>query len=443
MKKLHDQSAKHMAKPSLSVPAFVGAWLFGLVTIMNSCQPHASSSSSKFHRLIPYPKSSLIDSLIWTSEPYRYPGTNSDMHWWTWHSDSAVYIVDDDGKNFDGPAYLAHVLKISGTPPNHRVETINDFQDPAYNFRSFIPKELVRRYVCGIVSTNQNLYVTVYDYDWNLPHKILNRDSLYNRIRQYSPWHHLDSALGYTMGFIDSYSKHYGVAGIIQSTDNGKTWTNIPNPETPRFLGPNFAALAFLTFGPGNTQNPQELQPYLYAISNDSNWESGDNIFLARVHRDSIVHRAAWQFFNGNAKSPSWTKQEQSAKPIFTDVGHAGHPTITYNKELKRYLLAVASDVYPHREDHNREERKKWDWASEMQLYEGPTPWGPWAIFYNNPQWGGKDHTCYLPQIPSAWLSPDGLGGTMMFAGDYINRQGEYYGLMTQSFKLLPNANKK
>ena len=71
-----------------------------------------------------------------------------------------------------------------------------------------------------------------------------------------------------------------------------------------------------------------------------------------------------------------------------------------------------------------------------MQLYEGANPWGPWFIFHNETQWGGKDHTAYLPQIPSAWLSEDGLAGSVLFAGDYVNRKAEYYGFMTQQFRL-------
>lgn len=405
------------------------------IVLLISCTK--SDQQVKLHRAMPYPMSSLIDSMRWTSDPSRYPGTNSDMHWWTWSIDSAVYIVDDDGKNFDGPSHYAHVLKITGIPPNHTVETVTDFQEQAYDFRHNIPDELVRRYVCGIVSIDSTLYVTLYDYDWNLAGKVLNHDTLYSRIQQFSPWHHLDSALGYTMGFIDSYSKHYGVAGIIASRDGGKTWANIPTKTTPGFLGPNFAALAFLTFGPGNSETPTELTPYVYAISNDNNWESGDNIFLARVYRDSILMRTAWQFFSGKSQRPAWTKEELQAKPIFTDPGHAGHPTITYNKAIGRYILCVASDVVPHKENATREERSQWDWASEMQLYESENPWGPWFLFHNDPQWGGKDHTCYLPQIPSAWLSSDGLSGVMMFAGDYTNRKGDYYGLMTQQFVLV------
>jgi hypothetical protein len=176
----------------------------------------------------------------------------------------------------------------------------------------------------------------------------------------------------------------------------------------------------------------------VYAISNDGNWASGDNVFLGRVHRDSIITRSAWQFYQGkiNSDKPLWTSEEKAASPVFSDPGHVGHPTITYNKPLNRYILCISSDVVPHRENSSSEETQKWNWESEMQLYEGPTPWGPWSIFHNDKQWGGKDHTAYLPQMPSYWISKDGLSGSILFAGDYVKRKAEYYGFMTQQFRL-------
>ena len=55
---------------------------------------------------------------------------------------------------------------------------------------------------------------------------------------------------------------------------------------------------------------------------------------------------------------------------------------------------------------------------------------------YNEKPWGGSKHSCYLPQIPNRWWSKDGLSGTLMFAGDYVGGNNEYYALMTQSFIL-------
>jgi hypothetical protein len=378
----------------------------------------------------------LIKRLVWESEPSKYAGSGTDMHWWTWGIDSSVYVIDDDGANFGGPGWYAHLLKATGVPPNHTVETVNDFQ--FYDFRKNLPDKLVRRYVCGTVAVDSNLYVSIYDYDWNIPSKPVNRDTLVRLLEQFHPWGEMSPPTIAQVGFIDGFSKNYGVAGIIQSKDFGKTWTNLPGKNTPEFFGNKFGAPAFLTFGPGNRETPTDLGPYVYAISNDGNWASGDNVFLGRVHRDSIIFRNAWQFFNGkgNSGKPVWTGDEKVASPVFSDPGHVGHPTITYNKALNRYILCISSDTIPHREDAPREEVRKWNWASEMQLYEGPNPWGPWAIFHNDKQWGGKDHTAYLPQIPSAWISKDGLSGSVLFAGDYVNRKAEYYGFMTQQFRL-------
>jgi hypothetical protein len=38
--------------------------------------------------------------------------------------------------------------------------------------------------------------------------------------------------------------------------------------------------------------------------------------------------------------------------------------------------------------------------------------------------------------MPSAWLGEDGLRGSILFSGDYVNRKGEFYGFMTQQFRI-------
>jgi len=190
--------------------------------------------NSELHRNILYPESKLIKALVWESEPSRYPGTASDMHWWTWGIDSIVYTIDDDGANFDGPPWYAHLLKSKGVPPNHKVETVNDFQ--FYDFRANLPEKLVRRYVCGIVAIDSNLYVCVYDYDWDIPTKPVSRDTLVRLLKQFHPWNEMSPETRRAVGFIDGLSKNRGVAGIIKSTDFGKTWVNLPGKETPEFF---------------------------------------------------------------------------------------------------------------------------------------------------------------------------------------------------------------
>jgi hypothetical protein len=392
----------------------------------------------KYHRKMPYPESDLIASFEWSSEPYKYPGTGSDMHWWTWGIDDAVYVLDDDGKNFGGPINYAHVLKVTGIPPDHKVETVTDFMEIL--FRKMMPADkLLSRYVDGIIAVDSQLYVSIYDYDWNLTQTLPYFDSIRPRMNLYDCFAGVeDSAMLKAMWFAGSYSKNYGIAGIIKSTDFGKTWTNIPDAKTPRFLGPKFAGLTFVNFGPGYSDVPDELCPYVYAMSNDGSWETGDHVFMARVHKDSILDRKAWQFLSSvsDKNIPAWSKKEEQSFSVFKDPGHVGHPTISYNKALKRYILGIYSDVVPHKENPGHEEWSSWDKASELQLYESEYPWGPWKIFYNEKPWGGGKHSCYLPQIPNKWWSKDGLSGTIIFAGDYTGNNFEYYAFMTQSFNL-------
>src|SRR5688572_18909357 len=383
-------------------------WLKALswLIIFSSCNYQKHTSNTKIHRAIRYAQSDLIEKFEFIGAPYRYPGTGSDMHWWTWAADNTLLVADDDGENFDGPSNYAHLLRITGIPPHHKVETVTDFVD--IPFRKMIPEgKLLRRYINGIIAIDSLLYISVYDYDWNLDRNTLYFDSLRHRLELYdSTWMDIkDSTLLHNMMFTDNLSLNYGIAGIIKSTDHGKTWSNIPDQKTPRFLGPKFAGLTFLNFGPGYTDVPDNLGSYVYAMSNDYSWESGDCLYMARVHKDSVLSRNAWQFLSGiiDESIPEWSKHESESYPIFTDSGHAGHPTISYNFALKRYILGIYSDTIPHKENATAEEWRKWDKASEVQLYESENPWGPWKIFYSEMPFGGKNHSCYLPQLPNNW----------------------------------------
>jgi hypothetical protein len=376
-------------------------------------------------RPLPAPRSQTFTGLRWTAAPTRYPGTASDMHWWTWAADGSVYLVDDDGKNFGGPWSFSHFLKVTGTPPDHKVESLSRFDGlglkdgvaPGKDYTARVRERGFSRYVGGPVAVGNRVYATVYDYDW--------------------------SAKDINEGVLDSFSAHGGVVGLLYTDDEGKTWRNAPPKDGRKyFLGPRFAALQFLNFGPGYTGVPDHLAGYVYAVSNDDNWESGNHVYLARAAKDKLLDRSAWEFFAGfrpgdGADRPAWTGREDEARPILSDPGHCGHASITWNPAAGRYLLLVFSDVVPHKRDADPKAGPLgWDRQTELQVYDGPQPWGPWGLVHDERPWDGPDHTPYLPHVPTPWLSRDGGSGWLLFSGDYARKGNEWYGLMVQPFRL-------
>src|SRR5580692_619409 len=415
----------------------------GLIATLAAGQAQIARSSKPQPRELQYPKSKLFSGLEWQAKAERYPGTRTDMHWWAWGADDALYLVDDDGQNFDGPPGWKHLLRVTGFPPNHTVVEITDLPDlkitgPEKSAdgkpRLFNDNENLDRvrYVCGALAIGNRLFVSVYDYNDLVPGK--KRD------------------------FMDRISPNAGIVGIMYSDNGGKTWQNVPsrdapNKQHPYFLGPRFAGLQFVGFGPGYTGVPKDLEGYVYAISNDSNWATGDHIFLARAPREKVLDRSAWEFYAGDgeglrAAKAVWVSQEDQARPILTDPGHVGHPDMSYNRALGRFFLSVFSDAVPHTASTNPDVAfKTWDKRAELQIYEGPTPAGPWAVVENDPWWEGPNHVPYLPHLPSKWWSKDGMSGIFLFSGDYPldgptphENPSSYYGVMTRPFHLVRSA---
>jgi hypothetical protein len=225
---------------SMRKPALVFSfWMLSSVAI---CSDEARRSPAEMRRLS-YPPSELFAGLEWTSEPHRYPGIESDMHWQTWGADDAVYSVDGDGGFFGAEHYYFSLSRIAGTPPNHLIELITQFKE--LRVRENAPAGM-QRYLCGPLAVGTNLYVCLYDYDWRIAGMDVSKQE--------------------EMKAVDRYSKHGGIPAIILSRDGGKTWSNAPTKETPRFLGPNFGNLQFIGFGPGYTRVPAELGDYVYAV---------------------------------------------------------------------------------------------------------------------------------------------------------------------------------
>lgn len=390
-------------------------------------QPHGlpAQPADLNPRLLMYPRSRLIERLEWMGPTHKLPGTGSDMHWNAWAEDGSLWVVDDDGHNGEGPWSFCHLLRVTGQPPQHQATVASRFPGlQRYSMRRHL-------YVNGALAVGRRIYVAAYEYESHDP----ANPPVTLKGNQLEGW----EDPGFL--FIDAISHHGGVASLMYSDDDGRTFENYPQPHAPHFLGPRFAGLAFVGFGPGYSGVPASLGEYVYAISNDEGWECGSHVFLARVPRDRVLDRTTWEFYGGRQRStntPAWVREEAYARPIMTDYGHVGHPSMVYVPGLERFILAFGSDAVTKSYAHDLETaRALWHRRRELQVYEGPTPWGPWSLVHYEPFWGGGTHRLpaavprllvqrfrhggrlsLLRRLPYVWLALAGARGVLVRPDD-------------------------
>ena len=303
-------------------------------------------------------------------------GTDSDGDLWPscWSDDGHLYSTNGDGKGFslDGPFADIAVNRIEGVPPTLTGETLargdevgTIWSGPTYN-----------RKPTGMVCVDGTIYLAVQDL---------------------------------ALDFND-----VPAATIVKSTDHGRTWTW--DRSRPMFDDHVFTTIWFADFGKDSAWAPDR---YVYAYGLDNNWRDSfddtvpdpTDVYLARVPRQRVQNRAAWEFYaglrgNGN---PRWSRDIGARQPVLHDGRRLYEQTydptrvsnltvisqggVTYNKPLRRYLY--------------------FSWTEyTFEFYESPTPWGPWKRFlskdFGGYPWTDTKHGGYATTAPSKFLSADG-----------------------------------
>lgn len=161
---------------------------------------------------------------------------------------------------------------------------------------------------------------------------------------------------------------------------------------------------AFLNFGK-NYSGARDEYVYTYSPDTPSAYNETDSAILARVPRDKITDRAAYEFFtrvsaDGEAM---WTKRFDERGAVFRFPGGVNRLDVTYNVGLDRYLMTMRSRARAGGVDH-------------FGIYDAPLPWGPWSTVFFTHQWdvdpGEAQH------IPSKWISDNGRTFYLVFSGD-------------------------
>ncbi|MBE0537106.1 MAG: serine hydrolase [Phycisphaerae bacterium] len=309
----------------------------------------------------PYPPSALIKSITWAPEETiirKAPGSDN----WpiTWADDDALYTAYGDGWGFEPKVdkkLSLGLCRITGGPEsftgvNIRSETGEQIGDGARGKKA-----------SGMLCVDGVLYMFV-------------------RNAQNSQ--------------------------LAWSADHGKTW----QWSGWRFTD-GFGCPTFLNYGK-DYGGARDAYVYIYSFDSNSAYEPADTMNLARVAKDRIKERDAYEFFVrvGDNGEPVWSRDVRRRGAVFTHKGNCYRSSVCYNAPLKRYLwwqvLPTNPDFTAGRPDTRFE--------GGFAIYDAPEPWGPWTTAFFTEKWDtGPGES---GAIPTKWISPDGGTFHLVFSGE-------------------------
>jgi len=204
--------------------------------------------------------------------------------------------------------------------------------------------------------------------------------------------------------------RNTGNSQVAWSRDHGENWKWCKWKFTTSFGAPTF-----LNFG-RNYAGARDNFVYIYSHDSDSAYEPADRMVMARVPKDKIRERQAYEFFKGpshNSKCHSerseesliWTKDIHDRGAVFINPGRCYRAGITYNPGFKRYLWCQT--IYG--EDDMR-------FKGGIGIFDAPQPWGPWTTVFYTENWDiGPGETSSLP---TKWMSSNGKTCYLLFSGE-------------------------
>ncbi|MGG1519360.1 serine hydrolase [Paenibacillus oryzisoli] len=194
-------------------------------------------------------------------------------------------------------------------------------------------------------------------------------------------------------GTLYMLARNAGNSQLAWSEDNGRTWEWGFTFET------SFGCPTFVNYGQ-HYEGAQDNYVYIYSPDGPSAYEEYDHIVLARVNRDHIRSRSAYEFYRGTdeAGAPIWTTKLEDRGPVFTFPRHCHRLEALYHAATGRYWLVPACN-------------HEGSWG----IFDAPTPWGPWSTVYYTEYWGlGRTHSY---RFPTKWISTDGTQLQLIFSG--------------------------
>ncbi len=201
-------------------------------------------------------------------------------------------------------------------------------------------------------------------------------------------------------GTLYLWARNSGNAQLAWSRDCGRSWT-----WSDWRFDTSFGCPTFLNFGK-SYEGARDSFVYIYSPDGSSAYQPSDRMVLARVPKDRIAVRRAYEFFRGHdrAGKPLWSGEIADRQAVFEFAGGCGRSTISYDQGLKRYLWC---QTLPGGDARFR---------GGFGIYDAPEPWGPWTTVDFTRAWDvGPGETCSLP---TKWMNGDGRKAFLVFSGD-------------------------
>jgi CubicO group peptidase (beta-lactamase class C family) len=193
-------------------------------------------------------------------------------------------------------------------------------------------------------------------------------------------------------GVLYMWVRNVSNAQLLWSRDRGRTWQWAFKVEA------GFGSPAFLNFG-RNYAGARDRFVYAYSQDGPSAYQSDNGVALARVSKDRIRERGAWEFFKaiGANGQPVWTADIALRGEVFHYPANCQRVDVVFNAGIGRYLMDLG-----------------YDHSGGWGLFDAPEPWGPWTTVLHR-QWDTRDTHGY--RLPARWISRDGLTMTLVFSG--------------------------
>jgi hypothetical protein len=318
-----------------------------------------------------------IHRIIFNTNTIDTAATGSDNWPVTWADDDHQYSAFGDGGGFGGNNNAGRVSmgisRISGNYMSHTFRNINGGLNPESGNTQWpdVPGQGGKSY--GIISIDGVMWL------WRT-----------------------GTASGNTAHLLQD---------LWKSTNHGATWikTGVSWTKSGDFGNsyPLLYAFSFVQYDQDHQTGRGDDNVYTICseATNDS-WgvEKPGNIYLMKVHKDSMEIKAAYRFFTGMAgNEPVWGALPDR-EPIFTHPDGVWTASVIFNYTFKRYILTTVQ------ESHKQQE------GATLGIYDSNLLWGTWkTVFYGSPYTTGIDFGNFIVHYNFSQKWMNDTSGVMVY----------------------------